>query len=59
MNSLVLKNQLKFELMSQFHQRFTRMFFVQIFLRQKLQSWLLGLKFWHQKFCTKNACIKR
>jgi len=21
----------------------------------KLQSWLLGLKFWHQKFCTKNA----
>jgi len=27
--------------------------------KNSVQSWLFGLKFWHQKFCTKNACIKR
>ncbi len=27
--------------------------------KNSVQSWLFGLKFWRQKFCTKNACIKR
>ncbi len=27
--------------------------------RPKLRSWLLGLKFWRQKFCTKNVSVKR
>jgi len=29
------------------------------FWHQKLQRWLLGLKFWGQKFCTKNGHVKR
>ncbi len=58
----------------QFHQLFSRAFFVQNFWCQNfkpksqllsfwrqnyVQSWLLGLKFWHQKFRTKHARVKR
>ncbi len=34
-------------------------FFRTRFYRQKLQIFVLGLKFWRQKICTKNACVKR
>ncbi len=44
---------------SQFHQHFTCAFFVQNFGAKKQWSWLLGLKYWHQKYCTKNTRVKR